>query len=197
MSENLFRVLAAIILISSSAISIYYRRKANLDSGEKVSTKAEGGPMFLALRLTALTAFICMIAYLINPAWMTWSRVDYPEPVRWLAVGIGFLGVIFCYWIFSTIGKGISTTVATRTQATLVKSGPYRWVRHPLYVVGLFMFGAIGVIAENWLITGLIIVAFLLLTVRTKDEEKHLIAKFGDEYREYMKTTGRYLPKLF
>jgi protein-S-isoprenylcysteine O-methyltransferase Ste14 len=36
---------------------------------------------------------------------------------------------------------------------------------------------------------------FAVLAVRTPKEEARLIAKFGDQYREYMKTTGRYLPK--
>jgi protein-S-isoprenylcysteine O-methyltransferase Ste14 len=38
--------------------------------------------------------------------------------------------------------------------------------------------------------------AFLLLAIRLPNEEAHLIDKFGDEYRDYMKRTGRYLPKV-
>ena len=35
------------------------------------------------------------------------------------------------------------------------------------------------------------------MAIRTPQEEANLIAKFGDEYRQYMKRTGRFLPKLF
>jgi len=38
--------------------------------------------------------------------------------------------------------------------------------------------------------------AIVLLTIRLSNEEAHLIEKFGDEYREYMQRTGRFLPKL-
>ena len=40
------------------------------------------------------------------------------------------------------------------------------------------------------------ILAFILMAIRTPKEEANLIAKFGDEYREYMRRTGRFLPRL-
>jgi protein-S-isoprenylcysteine O-methyltransferase Ste14 len=196
-SDNLFRIFAAVILIGSSSISVYYRRKANVDSGETVSTQAENRFVFLALRLTALILVSGMAAYIIYPPWLDWSKVGIPESLRWLGVGIGLVGVGLCYWVFSSIGQGISTTVAIRKQAKLITSGPYRWVRHPLYIVGLVTFGSIGIIAANWFIAGLVVLAFILLVIRTYSEEEHLIANFGDEYRDYMKRTGRFLPKIF
>jgi len=197
MNDNLFRIFAALILIGSSSISVYYRRKANLESGETVSTQAENQFVFLALRLTALTLVIGMLTYMIYPPWLDWSKVGIPESTRWLGVGLGLVGVGLCYWVFSSIGQGISTTVVTRKQARLITSGPYRWVRHPLYVVGLATFGSIGMIAANWFIVSLVVLAFILLVIRTQSEEEHLIANYGDEYRDYMKRTGRFLPKVF
>ncbi|MEY2817845.1 MAG: hypothetical protein RL275_1308, partial [Chloroflexota bacterium] len=38
---------------------------------------------------------------------------------------------------------------------------------------------------------------FIVMAIRTPKEEANLIAKFGDEYREYMKRTGKFLPKFF
>jgi len=197
MNETLFRIFAALVLIGSSSVSVYYRRKANLDSGETVSTQEENRLVFLAIRLTALFLVIGMLTYMIYPPWLDWSKVGIPEWIRWLGVGIGLVGVGLCYWVFSSIGQGISTTVATRKQARLITNGPYRWVRHPLYVVGLATFGSIGIIAANWFITSCVVVAFILLVIRTQSEEEHLIANYGDEYRDYMKRTGRFLPKIF
>jgi protein-S-isoprenylcysteine O-methyltransferase Ste14 len=58
------------------------------------------------------------------------------------------------------------------------------------------MFVAFGLIADNWFIALLGILAFTAMAVRTPKEEANLIEKFGDEYREYMKRTGRFFPKL-
>jgi protein-S-isoprenylcysteine O-methyltransferase Ste14 len=58
------------------------------------------------------------------------------------------------------------------------------------------MFVSFGLIADNWFIIGLGILTFILMAIRTPQEEANLIAKFGDEYRDYMKRTGRFFPKV-
>jgi protein-S-isoprenylcysteine O-methyltransferase Ste14 len=58
------------------------------------------------------------------------------------------------------------------------------------------MFISFGIMADNWFIAVLGILAFIAMAVRTPKEEANLIEKFGDEYREYMMRTGRFLPKI-
>jgi protein-S-isoprenylcysteine O-methyltransferase Ste14 len=127
---------------------------------------------------------------------MNWSKIGLPEWVRWLGVGVGILCALGVYWLFSSIGSGITPTSATRKQHQLVTSGPYRWVRHPLYTLGSSLFIAFGMMADNWFIALLGILAFVAMASRTPKEESNLIEKFGDEYLDYMKRTGRYFPKL-
>ena len=196
MSENIFRILAAIILFTGMGISSYYRRKADKDSGEKISRRADGTAMMTVIKLGGLILWLSPLVYLINPEWMAWSKIGLPEWVRWLGVGIGLLCVMGIYWLFSSIGTGITPTSATRSEHKLVTSGPYRWVRHPLYTVGSSMFVAFGMMAYNWFIALLGILTFIAMAIRTPKEEANLIEKFGDEYREYMKRTGRFVPRL-
>jgi protein-S-isoprenylcysteine O-methyltransferase Ste14 len=196
MNENIFRIVAALILFTGIGISSYYRRKADKDSGEKLSRKVDGAAFMNIIRLGGLILWLSPLVYLINPAWMAWSKIGLPEGVRWLGVGMGILCVLGIYWLFSSIGSGITPTSATRKEHTLVTSGPYRWVRHPLYTVGSSLFIAFGLMADNWFIALLGVLAFLAMASRTPKEEANLIEKFGDEYREYMKRTGRYFPKL-
>jgi protein-S-isoprenylcysteine O-methyltransferase Ste14 len=196
MSENIFRILAALTLFTAIGISSYFRRKADRDTGEKISRGVDGSAMMTMIKIGGLLLWLSPLVYLINPHWMAWSKIGLPEWARWLGVGIGILCVIGVYWLFSSIGSGITPTSGTRKQHTLVTSGPYRWVRHPLYTVGSSLFIAFGMMADNWFIAGLGILVFILMAVRTPREEANLIEKFGDEYREYMKRTGRFLPKL-
>lgn len=81
----------------------------------------------------------------------------------------------------------------TREEHELVTGGPYRWVRHPLYAVGSSFFVSLSLVAANWFM-GLSSLSVLL--VRLPKEEEKLIERFGDEYRQYMKRTGRLLPGL-
>jgi protein-S-isoprenylcysteine O-methyltransferase Ste14 len=196
MNENIFRILAALVLFTGVGISSYFRRKADRDSGEKISRSVDGSTMMTMIRIGGLLLWLSPLVYLINPYWMGWSKLGLPEWARWLGVIIGILCVIGIYWLFSSIGSGITPTSATRKQHTLVTSGPYRWVRHPLYTVGSSMFVAFGMMVDNWFIAGLGILTFILMAIRTPKEEANLIEKFGDEYREYMRRTGRFLPKL-
>ena len=196
MNENIFRILAALILFTGIGISSYFRRKADRDTGEKISRRLDGTPMMTLIRIGGLILWLSPLVYLINPAWMIWSRIGLPEWVRWLGVGFGILCVLGIYWLFSSIGTGISPTSATRKEHQLVTSGPYRWIRHPLYTVGSSLFIAFGMMADNWFIALLGILAFIGMAIRTPKEEANLIEKFGDEYREYVKHTGRFFPKL-
>jgi protein-S-isoprenylcysteine O-methyltransferase Ste14 len=128
---------------------------------------------------------------------MAWSKIGLPEWVRWLGVVIGIFCVFGIYWLFTSIGSGITPTSATRTEHKLSTSGPYRWVRHPLYTIGSSFYISFGLIADNWFIIAMGILAFIAMAIRTPKEEANLVEKFGDEYSEYMKRTGRFLPKLF
>ena len=197
MNDNIFRLLAAVILITGMFISGYYRRKADKISGEKISRKVDGTALMTVIKLGGLVLWLSPFVYLINPSWMIWSKIGLPESIRWLGVGLGVLCVFGVYWLFSSIGNNITPTSATRKQHTLVTSGPYRWVRHPLYTVGSSLFIAFGMMADNWLITALGILTFIVMAIRTPKEEANLLEKFGDEYRNYMKRTGKFLPKLF
>ncbi len=197
MNENIFRILAALILFTGIGISSYFRRKADKETGEKISRKVDGNVTMTIIRIGGLILWLSPLVYLINPNWMSWSKIGLPESIRWLGVGTGILCVLGIYWLFSSIGSGITPTSATRKEHKLVTRGIYHWIRHPLYTIGSSFIVSFGMMADNWFIAAFGILAFILMASRTPKEEANLIEKFGDEYREYMKRTGRYLPRLF
>lgn len=104
---------------------------------------------------------------------------------------------ILSSWFLRNIGKNISETVLTKQDYQLVISGPYQWVRHPLYTTGLLLIFSLGVIAGNWvfILLGLISLLLIRFLVISKEEE-HLIEKFGEQYKNYKPKTGTLLPRL-
>jgi len=196
MNETTFRILAALMLFTGAGISTTFRRKADHDSGEKLSRHADGTPMMMVIRVFGLLLWLSPIVYLINPAWMNWSKLGLSEPVRWSGVALGLTCIPIIYWLFSSIGSGITPVSATRREHKLITHGIYRWVRHPLYTVGSSLIVSFGLMADNWFIILLAVLAFIAMAIRTPKEEANLIEKFGDEYREYMKRTGRFLPRF-
>lgn len=196
MNENVFRILAGVILFTGICISTYHRRKADKDTGEKISRSADGTPIMLVIRVFGLIMWMSPIVYLINPNLMAWAKIGMPDTARWIGVVIGALCTMGIYWLFSSIGSGISPTSATRKEHQLSTSGPYRWVRHPLYTIGASFYISFGLMADNWFIALMGVISFIVMAIRTPKEEANLIEKFGDQYRKYMKHTGRFFPKL-
>ena len=99
-------------------------------------------------------------------------------------------------WTFRCLGKNLTDTVVTRQKHTLVTHGPYRWVRHPFYSSAVLVISGNSLAAANWFFFVAGCLMFLLLVIRTRKEEQNLIARFGDDYRNYMQRTGRFVPRL-
>ncbi len=194
-TESSFRFIGMALALIGFAISVYHRRQAE-GSGEEISDREEGSLILRLRKIFGLMMWLSMLVYFINPAWMVWSQLPLPLWVRWLGVALMSLCLPLFYWIFSSLGKNVTKTVAIREEHSLVVHGPYRWVRHPLYTGGFFFFIGLSLLSVNWFILVLILLTFAILLMRTPIEEEKLIERFGDEYREYMKETSRYFPKI-
>jgi protein-S-isoprenylcysteine O-methyltransferase Ste14 len=94
-----------------------------------------------------------------------------------------------------SLGVNITDTVETRRDHTLIRHGPYRWIRHPLNSFGALLFTGINLMAASWFILLLSCLWFALIVIRASTEEAKLIEKFGAEYRDYMRRTGRFVPR--
>jgi protein-S-isoprenylcysteine O-methyltransferase Ste14 len=194
-TENLYQFTAIALLGASMTISRSYRSKA-ARSGEKISSHEEGVLILNLRRIFGLALWLSSLAYMVSPRWMAWSSLPLPAWARWSGAALMLVCVPLIYWVFSSLGKNVTHTVAIRKEASLVTHGPYRWVRHPLYTVGFLAFTGFSLLAANWFIFAMLLAAYPILMARTAIEEMHLVDRFGDDYRQYMQRTGRYLPKL-
>ena len=191
----MFRFIAFVIFVAVVLIGGYYRYQAE-KAGEKISWNEEGAIVMVLLRVFGLMGWLSVIIYLLNPAWMQWAEVQLPDWMRWLGVTSGALSVPLMFWLFRSIGKNITQTVKTRENHKLVTTGPYRWVRHPLYSVGTTLFLSFALMASNWFMAVVTLMSWVMLMIRLPNEEQHLIEKFGENYKAYMKRTGRLIPKI-
>jgi protein-S-isoprenylcysteine O-methyltransferase Ste14 len=191
-SEDPFRLALLAVFLPAMSVAVYHRWQAR--SGERLSRREEGIALAIVLRLTGLCLWMAILAYLINPDWMRWASLPLPQWLRWLGLVFGVPCWFLMYWTLSNLGKNLTDTVVRRSNATLVTTGPYRWVRHPFYTtVGLLLLAA-TLLTANWLVGLLSSIVLALLVRRTSKEEQKLAEGF-DDYRQYMATTGRFLPK--
>jgi protein-S-isoprenylcysteine O-methyltransferase Ste14 len=193
--DRLFRLILLAGFVIFMPIGIYHRLKAH--TGEKLDRRQEGLFILVTLRLVGIAGMASLIAYLINPAYMAWAAVPLPVWLRWIGVCLGLIAGLLLVWMFRTLGRNLTDTVVTRKEHTLVTTGPYRWVRHPLYSSAALAIVGNSLVTANWFFFLAGCLTFLLLLlIRTRKEEQNLIARFGDDYRNYMQRTGRFVPRL-
>lgn len=194
-SETPYRIALVVVVMLTMAVTAYHRLQAAA-SGEKISHKEEGYLFAAVLRLAGLCLWIGAFGYLFFPASFRWAALPLPAGVRWLGVAMGVSCSLLMYWTLSSLGRNLTDTVVTRANAHLVTHGPYRWVRHPFYVTAALLMLSVTLLAANWLIGVSSLLVLALLAVRTPKEEQMLINRFGQPYRDYMATTGRFLPRI-
>ena len=120
---------------------------------------------------------------------------SWPRP-GWLviaATSIAFASLALAAIAGLRLGRGLTALPIPNEHAVLRTSGPYRFVRHPIYT-GLIIFAVADVIgsASLWR-AGAALLLVVLLNEKAKWEETRLIARFAD-YRKYAATTGRFFP---
>jgi protein-S-isoprenylcysteine O-methyltransferase Ste14 len=194
-TETLFRIILPALVVGFAAHRGYYVRKY---SGQKntLRKREEGTASGLAGSL-GLIGFVAMIAYVVNPLWLDWAALPFPTWLRWFGVALALLGFALLQWSQSTLGKNWSDTPRMMTGQNLITSGPYRFVRHPIYAAFLLILGSTLFISAKWLIGAAWIGMTVLEVVsRIGFEEAIMIEYFGDQYRDYMKNTGQIVPKV-
>ena len=197
MDENtIFRIIVTIIILVSLSISIYFRRKAQEQSQDEIDRRQEGSINMFALRIGGLMIWLTVLAFIIYPPAISWATISLPSWVRWLGVAGSIAAALLLVWMFTSLGKNITDSVATRQEHKLVTEGPYRWIRHPLYTFGALLFLSLSLIMGTWLIPLLGIPTYAILMHRTGIEEDMLQQRFGEQYQRYTERTGRFFPRF-
>ena len=194
--EQTFRFILILGFAAIIPIGVYHRVKSQA-TGEKLDRRQEGIFILVTLRPIGIASMIGLVTYMVNPAWMAWSSVALPGWLRWAGVVVGITGGLLLVVTFRTLGKNLTDTVVTRAEHTLVTRGPYRWVRHPFYLATALAVVANSLVTANWFLALTGGTLFGLLVLLTRTEEEKLIERFGEDYKEYMERTGRFLPRLF
>ena len=194
MSDSQARAILLLGFIIMMPIGIYHRLRAR--TGERLDRCQEGWPILLSLRLLGVAFMAGLIVYVVNPSNMRWASLHLPAWARWSGVPIGAASIVLVAWMFHTLGHNLTDTVVTRREATLVTTGPYRWVRHPMYVALMLAVIANTLVADNAYFAIIGAAAVFVIVARTRIEERNLLARFGRDYENYTADTGRFLPKI-
>ncbi len=193
-NELTYRVLALLMLLSMKMIR-WRTQKLCDQSGQREGYKKNRIDTAILYSM-GVSWSLSVVVYALLPQWIEWAKLDMADWLRWIGVAFGLGSLALLAWSDHHLGENFSPTLRVREQHTLVQTGPYRWIRHPIYTSGMLFMMAMLLISSNWFVglcwSGVIV----LYAQRVPREEAMMLDEFGDEYRNYMNKTGRLLPKF-
>jgi len=129
-----------------------------------------------------------LTAFLIDR--FVYSLPFQPRWIGWLFVVVALAGSLFCYMQFRRIGE----TSNTWTSNALVKTGPYRLSRNPMYILGLVLQLGISMLLGTWWGIVTLVPTWLMYHYwAVLPEESYLERKLGQEYVEYKNRVRRWI----
>ena len=193
--ELICRIALALIFIGAGGVGIPHRLRADR-AGGSVSPREDPRWFWLLMLIAGPPLALACIAFLVQPRWLDFALVEFPPWLRIWGVPTALAGLVLFRWMFLHLGLNVTSTSLPRARATLVTSGPYRWVRHPMYTTVLILVLAVTLLTANAVVAASGLAMFALLAARSRIEERRLVERFGDAYRAYQGRTGRFLIRL-
>jgi protein-S-isoprenylcysteine O-methyltransferase Ste14 len=172
-------------------LELYYFQ--NYESDRKILGAQKKKRIFLYLLLAGIQ--IIPFIYLLS---VDFGSTDYH---LWEWLGFPVLMIyLFCIWLFvkslADLGRWWTPGQELKEDLELVKSGAYRYVRHPMYLALLGIAVCQLFMIQNWIagpMAALFVVPFVIYQIQR--EERLLVKYFGDDYRNYQQKTGMLWPK--
>ncbi len=185
-------VFLAGFIVYASIRHVFERRTKGIEKGVRRIDATEK----IMLVFVAVGNFILPVLYLFTP-FLAFADYRLPAFVPWCGSAI-MLAALWLFWrSHSDLGLNWSAFLEMRKDHQLIRQGVYRSIRHPMYVA-ISLFGvAQALMLQNWVagLSGL--VTFVpLYFVRTPREERMMREWFGEEYQDYVRQTGRIIPRL-
>ena len=195
-AEYPFHTAFLLLLLSIVAVRMYFSGYADAASGVTQNTKGEGA--FRVVRIVlGIPLGAAILAYSVWPPLLQWSHVELAAEMRWTGLLAAFAGLVMLISVHRHLSMNFTGTVQIRPKGNVVKTGPYFYVRHPMYWSFLLLDIGMFLLTANWLIGGgFLLVIVLLVIVRLPVEEAALLHAYGEEYAEYAKRTGRFFPRI-
>ena len=136
------------------------------------------------------TVFLWIVALQIS-TWVSIPEMRIAPTFRWILIILFSIdAAVLLVW------SHIILLPSVRAK-TLITTGPYQFVRHPIYAV--FIWSGTGIMAmtyKSWLLIFFVIPINIFWAWHVQKEEKHMIDKFGSAYADYMNTTGQFFPRF-
>lgn len=146
--------------------------------------------------LPMAAAYTLMFSYAAHRGWLGMRFIPRSVELEIVGAILTVAGLAVAIWARLRLGANWSAQVSIRANHELIRTGPYRWIRHPIYtgmLIGLA--GTALVLGENRGIVSFAIAAASFY-FKARKEENFLAQEFGSRFQEHRQHTGMFLPRL-
>jgi protein-S-isoprenylcysteine O-methyltransferase Ste14 len=192
---SFFHLLFILSGVAMLAIRFYYQSRVVRD--QRRTTVTGSSWRLVPGGVAAITAIVFGLAYIFSPSAFPWSYADFPNWLRWAGAVMLLAGVLLLRSAHHNLGVSFHSLVVRKSGQSLVQTGPYRTIRHPIYTAYVLNYLGGGLLASSLVLTLIPAPLFtLFVALRIGEEEAAMVAEFGQEYLEYMARTKRFVPSL-
>jgi protein-S-isoprenylcysteine O-methyltransferase Ste14 len=117
--------------------------------------------------------------------------------IAWIGILLTWVGVALCIWARYCLGAYWSARVTLKEGHQIIRTGPYRFVRHPIYAGMLVAVTGTSLVVGEWRGILAVVLIFVAHSRKAAREEALLTAEFGEEYSAYRQRTGSLFPRLW
>jgi protein-S-isoprenylcysteine O-methyltransferase Ste14 len=148
----------------------------------------------LSYMLPILLTWLILNGFLLKSSWLRAHFLPDSHGVAWAGVVLAALGIAFAFWARFHLGTNWSGVVTIKEDHELIRTGPYRSVRHPIYS-GILL-AVTGTAVELNQLRGLIALAIIWISfyIKARREESLLAGEFGAKFAEHQQHTGMFFP---
>lgn len=147
--------------------------------------------------LPFMAAVVLIVGEFPRVAWLQHQVLAYQRAFYQIGLALTVAGLAFAVLARFFLGSNWSAAVQVKDGHQLVRNGPYRFVRHPIYTGVLVAFLGTVLAQDQW--RSLLAFALMLagLVYKLRMEERFMTETFGDAYREYRRHTKALLPFVY
>lgn len=185
---------------SAAAFLFILSLSVELRTSRIASRTEQGSPVEVEKRtgLICDAAFaICMVGGLASSIWMHGTTISPRTLVFFLGLLAMTSGLALSASARHHLGRFHRDHLTHHTDHELIQTGPYQWVRHPLYTSTILAMTGIGLTLGTWVSVGLIVLPIAALIYRIQVEEHLLRRALGQQYEDYAKSVSRLIPHIW
>ncbi len=154
-------------------------------------------PRYYVIIALALCEITIISIYIINHDVFRFAHYQLPVFLNMAGETLLLTGMMLWIWSVKTLGKHWSPMLESLDDHVVVRSGPYKRVRHPMYASYVVITTGMFLSTGNFALTILCLIITILIILRIPEEENFLLKKLGNDYRQYMTETGTLFPRIW